>query len=132
MRMVGGALFHNGKLLVVKRTPERVFWPNLWEVPGGKVESGETDEDAIGREFLEETGINVIRIRHYHQFEYSYAGKEAVEHDFIVFADNYKVTIDPKEHTEFRWVSREELKSLEISSDMRISLEKSFDIHQGT
>jgi mutator protein MutT len=127
MKIVGGALYNAGKLLVVKRTPERVLWPNLWEIPGGRVEKGETDEKALRREFEEETGLKVEVFRHYHQFEYSYDGVAAVENDFIVTSSSgYKIRLDPREHTEYRWVSRDDLKSLEISPDMRKSIETSF------
>lgn len=126
MRVVGGALFHNGKLLIAKRTDERVFWPGLWELPGGRVEPGESDEEAVVREFQEETSLDVTVVKRYHEFHYKYNDKDAVENDFILKSDSFHVVIDPKEHTEFRWVSRDELDKFKISPDMKISIEKSF------
>lgn len=58
VRSVAAVLFDSdGRLLVVQRgnEPSR----GLWAVPGGKVEPGETDEQALRREMLEETGLHV-------------------------------------------------------------------------
>jgi A/G-specific adenine glycosylase len=47
-----------GKLLIDKRKPEG-FLGGLWELPGGKKQAGETLKQAVQREVLEETGLNV-------------------------------------------------------------------------
>ncbi len=47
------------KILVVKRSPNESS-PNFWEMPGGKLESGEKIEQGIIREVKEETGLDVI------------------------------------------------------------------------
>ena len=54
-----GALVHDdaGRLLVVRRG--RPPAAGLWSVPGGRVEPGESDEQAVRREALEETGLHV-------------------------------------------------------------------------
>jgi A/G-specific adenine glycosylase len=45
-------------VLIQKRLPEGP-WAGLWEFPGGRVEPGETPEQAVVREFMEETGLAV-------------------------------------------------------------------------
>jgi ADP-ribose pyrophosphatase YjhB (NUDIX family) len=54
-----GALVHDdaGRLLVVRRG--RPPGAGQWSVPGGRVEAAETDEQAVRREVLEETGLHV-------------------------------------------------------------------------
>ena len=52
---VGAVAVHNDKVLLVKRGhPPGV---GLWSIPGGLVELGEKIEDAVKREFQEETGL---------------------------------------------------------------------------
>jgi mutator protein MutT len=52
-----GVLIHNGKILLVKRDEPECPEAHLkWEFAGGKVDFGETPEEAIVREYKEETG----------------------------------------------------------------------------
>ena len=46
-----------GRLLLIKRGHEP--GAGLWTIPGGRIEPGETDEQAVAREILEETGLRV-------------------------------------------------------------------------
>lgn len=46
-----------GRLLLIKRGHEP--GKGLWSVPGGRIEAGETDEEALVREVREETGLIV-------------------------------------------------------------------------
>ncbi len=58
VRCVGGVVFDEaGRLLAVRRG--RPPGAGLWSIPGGRVEAGETDEQALVRELLEETGLRV-------------------------------------------------------------------------
>lgn len=60
--VVGGAVLDSlaqpGRLLVARRTAPPHF-AGMWEFPGGKVESGETGEQALHRELLEELGVTI-------------------------------------------------------------------------
>ncbi len=46
-----------GRLLMIKRGREP--GAGLWSIPGGRIEPGETDAEALAREMLEETGLTV-------------------------------------------------------------------------
>ncbi len=47
----------DGRLLLIKRGHEP--GAGLWSLPGGRIEPGETDQQAVARELLEETGLRV-------------------------------------------------------------------------
>lgn len=54
---VGAVVVHDGRVLLIRRAKEPLS--GRWVVPGGTVELGETLEEAVSREVLEETGILV-------------------------------------------------------------------------
>ena len=57
--VVAGALVRDGRLLLARR-PDGDPLSGFWELPGGKVESGETPEQALDREWREELGTAVL------------------------------------------------------------------------
>ncbi|HXA61603.1 MAG TPA: (deoxy)nucleoside triphosphate pyrophosphohydrolase [Streptosporangiaceae bacterium] len=57
--VVGAAIIRNGRLLAAQRA-EPAALAGGWEFPGGKVDPGESDEDALVRECFEELGVRVV------------------------------------------------------------------------
>ena len=58
IEVVTGVLSSHDRVFVQKRLPQGA-WGGLWEFPGGRVEPGEAPEQAVVREFAEETGFTV-------------------------------------------------------------------------
>jgi 8-oxo-dGTP diphosphatase len=58
LRVVAALLERDGLLFAARRSPERREG-GLWELPGGKVEAGESDQEALARELQEELSIHV-------------------------------------------------------------------------
>jgi 8-oxo-dGTP diphosphatase len=61
-KVVGAFLVDNGKVLLGLRAPHKSF-PNCWDMFGGHIEEGETEETALSRELQEELGIIPTRLR---------------------------------------------------------------------
>lgn len=59
IEVVGAVLIKNGQILIVQRA-EHDVGGGLWEFPGGKVESGETKEQALIREIDEELSLKIL------------------------------------------------------------------------
>lgn len=105
--VVAGALFSDGALLVAQRKHPPAL-AGLWELPGGKVAAGETDEAALARELREELGVDVVvgaRI-----------GADVALHPPMVLRA-YVVTqtggtLHPNDHRALRWVGADELDGL--------------------
>ena len=58
VRVVAAVIESGGRYLITQRRSAAVL-PNLWEFPGGKVEPGESDEDALRREIRERLDADV-------------------------------------------------------------------------
>ncbi|TWP38307.1 NUDIX hydrolase [Leekyejoonella antrihumi] len=57
--VVLGALVDDGRVLLVHRSPHKRAHPNVWDLPGGCVEAGESELDALARELREELGVYI-------------------------------------------------------------------------
>lgn len=58
IEMATGVLKRHGRIFIQQRLAEDV-WGGLWEFPGGRIKEGELPEEAVVREFFEETGFTV-------------------------------------------------------------------------
>jgi 8-oxo-dGTP diphosphatase len=103
--VVGAAILHEGRLLAARRRPPSRL-AGGWELPGGKVEAGESDENAIIREIREELGVEIALSGRVHgEWE---LGRGMVRRVFIAVL----VAGDPEplaDHDELRWLTPNEL-----------------------
>jgi 8-oxo-dGTP diphosphatase len=58
-RLVAGVLRLNGQMLLCHRRSDRSSWPNVWDLPGGHIDDGETSAEALVRELEEELGVEI-------------------------------------------------------------------------
>ncbi|KJY75478.1 7,8-dihydro-8-oxoguanine-triphosphatase [Vibrio coralliilyticus] len=83
IHIVAAIIFNSdqSEVFITKR-PDDKHKGGFWEFPGGKVESGETIEQAIARELDEEVGIQVREQSLFEHLEYDYPEK-SLKFDFI-------------------------------------------------
>jgi 8-oxo-dGTP diphosphatase len=106
--VVGAAIIAGGRLLAAQRA-EPAALAGGWEFPGGKVDPGESDEEALVRECHEELGVTV-------KLHERIGGDWPLVLGSILrvwTAEVVEGTPQPLEHTELRWLSPAELYDVE-------------------
>ncbi len=111
VHVVGAALLEGERFLVALRSTTMAD-AGLWEFPGGKVEAGESPEDALVREIREELGC-VIRPLGILGREYSQDKKIVLDVYLARLASGTPVA---REHEELRWVDMAEARGLDWAS----------------
>ncbi|MBE0639208.1 MAG: (deoxy)nucleoside triphosphate pyrophosphohydrolase [Bacteroidales bacterium] len=111
----------DGKVLATRRASGSHL-AGLWEFPGGKIEPGETDEECIIREILEELNLNIEIIGKLQPVEHLYSDKSIRLIPFICKLSSGQLTL--KDHSEYRWLGINELQSLDwAEADIKVVIE---------
>ncbi len=76
---VGGVIIEQGRALLIRRGSEPLL--GEWSIPGGTLELGETLEEGVARELLEETGLTVRVIELIEVFDRIYVESAAGAND---------------------------------------------------
>lgn len=108
MRVVGCYVHFDKKFLLLYRSSNSRD-PHLWGLPAGKVDSGESDIEAIIREVNEETGIILSSSDLTILGEYEFITSSNEPSIFVAFEANLDskpfVTLNSQEHMKYIWVT---------------------------
>ncbi len=118
INMACGLVQRDGKFLIQKRQSNDV-WANLWEFPGGCLEDGESPEQAVVREYQEETELDVVPSGKIATVQHSYMNYRVTLHGF--FCDLPPNQGEPILHAaqEARWVNLKDLDNFAFPSGHR-------------
>lgn len=108
IKVVAAIIQKENKILATKRGYGEFI--NMWEFPGGKIEPGETKEEALIRKIKEELNIEINVDKFAIDIEYQYP-------NFYLFMSCFMCSIkegsiELLEHNDGKWITKEELNTL--------------------
>jgi 8-oxo-dGTP diphosphatase len=103
---VGVILDHRQQILIALR-PQNTHQGGLWEFPGGKVEAGETVQQALNRELFEELGLTVDVCSPLIEVQHQYSEKSVFLD--VWWVERFSGEPSGKEGQPFKWVSADAL-----------------------
>ena len=112
IEVVAGVIEHDGKILCMERDQGKYDYVSFkWEFPGGKIEAGETKEEALKRELREEMEMSVDIVGHFLDVYHEYP-------DFTMNMYSFKCVAKRKDfkmnvHHDFKWLDKAELNTLD-------------------
>ena len=86
-------------------------WKDWWEFPGGKMEAGETPEEALVREIREELDTKITIDKFLHTVDYNYPQFHLTLHCFMCSLKSQQMHLN--EHEAARWLNAEDLQSVQ-------------------
>lgn len=85
-------------------------WKDFWEFPGGKIDAGETPEEALCREIKEELDTEIAVGELFTTIDYDYPTFHITMHCYLCTIENGSLTL--LEHEAAKWLSLEQLDSV--------------------
>jgi 8-oxo-dGTP diphosphatase len=120
--MVAAAILRRGsQILLCHRHPERDHYPNVWDLPGGHVEHGESPSETLARELHEELGIRIDTPED-EPWRVFREGDVELSVFLIDHWDGRPRNSAIDEHDEIRWVDSNQVDALELAHPMYESL----------
>jgi 8-oxo-dGTP diphosphatase len=112
IEVVAAIIIHNNQILCVQRSENKLnYISQKWEFPGGKIEVGETREETIKREILEELKLNIKVEEEFITVSHQYPDFHLTMHSFICSTENKELTLT--EHIDYKWLNKNELNQLD-------------------
>ncbi|GHV81881.1 DNA mismatch repair protein MutT [Spirochaetia bacterium] len=115
---VAGIAVEGGRLFVARRIPGGDLGEK-WEFPGGKAEEGETDGEALVREFQEEFKVGVTVGPLLASASFEHRGLSRTLRGYLITFSSHDFTLS--EHTEWKWVRLSDIERLDFAgSDLKL------------
>ena len=109
VQVAAAIIIDDGKIFATQRAHGE--FKDGWEFPGGKIEQGETPQQAAKREVMEELDTEIEVGELFDTVEYDYADFHLTMHCFLCTVKSGNLVL--KEHQAAKWLTRETLDSVE-------------------
>lgn len=114
---VAAIILAGGKVLVARRAFGGALG-GLWEFPGGKLEAGETEPEALVREFDEEFGVALKPVKSLGETSFMNKGVDRRLAAWLAEIPG-DAKLELREHLACRWVGQAELSTLDLADSDR-------------
>jgi len=105
-------IVENKKILCVQRNKGKYDYISYkYEFPGGKLEEGEKEEDALKREISEELNLEIDVAEKFLVVTHEYLDFNLTMHSYLCKANTEKLVL--KEHIDAKWLNKDELIELD-------------------
>ena len=112
VQVVAAVIQEGGRILCVQRGSHKFdYLSEKFEFPGGKIERGETEEDALKREIMEELLMEITIDKKLMTVEHTYLDFKLEMHTYLCSSPNRDFTLT--EHISFGWASLNDLEKFD-------------------
>ena len=120
---VAAAIIQNDQKQILAAKRNDVEAGPAWEFPGGKIEAGENAEEALRREIQEELGCGLQLLLPFDTIEADYPDFH-LSMEVFVCTLTPQSTPSPREHTELRWITNDDITSVDwLPADRKAATE---------
>ena len=109
IRVAAAVIIHDGRIFATQRGYGA--YKGGWEFPGGKIEAGETPQEALAREIMEELNVEIEVGKLLDTVEYDYPEFHLSMDCFLCMMKSGEMVL--KEHEAAKWLTRETLRSVD-------------------
>ena len=126
--------FFNDKVLLVKRSDKRSLSPGLWECGCGKINSNESWENCLKKEYSSILGIDIkINKNPIPIASYTYIKNDIIVPGIIFIAkiENDVVTVNPSKYSDYKFMTKDEVESLDeqkLMSNLKQNIIRGFEL----
>jgi len=111
-------IWHQEKLLILKRHEGDDYLPGYWDLPGGDLKPGETAFEGARRETREETGLALAKLRPINVWDFERHGHIAIGISFLATPETTDIKLSA-EHDAFAWMPPPDIGAYRFAGNLR-------------
>ncbi len=114
MHVVAAVAVRGDLVFAAKRAAHKSA-PGKWEFPGGKVDAGETPDEALIREIYEEFGVPIRVLKPFHRCT-TVVGAQGIDLDSYLCSFDLENPLSSSDHDEISWIEIQNLQNYDFAA----------------